>query len=175
MRFERAFNAGNEEAFTHLFGPDKMIGALGEFLDYFMVRKVMAGEDLLRAAGTVTKKLAKWMAANGYLDAASAGEAADRGATAARDLPRTERLSRLLDEQARRAATGDRHGGDDVVEDYFTIERVEPGALWLTGGIGPVEVDKAASSLARPGWSVYLVLTRSAPGWQVLEAGNVYP
>ncbi len=62
-----------------------------------------------------------------------------------------------------------------MVEDYFTIERVEPGALWLTGGIGPVEVASEASSLACPGWSVYLVLARSARGWQVLEAGNVYP
>ncbi len=176
VRFERAFNAGDEEAFTHLFGPDKIVDALGEFLDYFMVRKVMAGEEFLRAAGTVTKKLAKWMAANGYLDAASAGEAVERGASAARDLPRAERLSRLLYEQAQRAANSDRHdAGDDIVEDYFTIERVEPGALWLTGRIGPVEVGSDASSLARPGWSVYLVLARSARGWQVLEAGNVYP
>ena len=176
MRFERAFNAGDEEAFVRLFGPDKIVEALGEFLDYFMVRKVMAGEELLRAAGTVTKKLAKWMATKGYLDAASAGEAVERGARAARDLPRAERLSRLLYEQAERVAKDARHdAGDDIVEDYFTIERVEPGALWLTGGIGPVKVDPAASSLACPGWSVYLVLARSARGWQVLEAGNVYP
>ncbi len=175
-RFEHAFDGGDEDAFVHLFGPEKIADVLGEFLDYFMVRKVMAGEELLRAAGTVTKKLAKWMAANGYLDAASAGEAVERGASAARDLPRAERLSRLLYAQAQRAAKDDRHdAGDDIVEDYFTIERVEPGALWLTGGIGPVEVASEASSLARPGWSVYLVLARSARGWQVLEAGNVYP
>lgn len=54
MRLERAFNAGNEEAFVRLFGPDKIVEALGEFLDYSMIRKVMAGEELLRAAGTVT-------------------------------------------------------------------------------------------------------------------------
>ncbi len=145
-------------------------------LDYFMVRKVMAGEELLRAAGTVTKKLAKWMAATGYVDAASAREAVERSASAARDLPKAERMSRLLYEQAQRTAKDDRHDAeDDIVEDYFTIERVEPGTLWFTGGIGPVHVDTAASSLATPGWWVYLVLGQSARGWQVLEAGNVYP
>ncbi len=50
---------------------------------------------------------------------------------------------------------------DERLEDYFTIERVEPGVLWLSGGVGPVNVGAAASSLARPGWSVYLVLARS--------------
>ncbi len=175
-RFEAAFDAGDEEAFVHLFGPEKIAEVVGEFLDYFMVRKVMAGEELLRAAGTVTKKLAKWMAANGYLDAEAAGEAVERGAGAARDLPRAERLSRLLDEHAQRVAKDyQRDPDDDVVDDYYTIERVEPGALWLTGGIGPVNVDTTASSLARPGWSVYLVLSRSPRGWEVLEAGNVYP
>jgi len=64
VRFEQAFEGGDEEAFVHLFGPDKIADVLGEFLDYFMVRKVMGGEELLRAAGTVTKKLGKWMAAN---------------------------------------------------------------------------------------------------------------
>lgn len=136
----------------------------------------MAGEELLRAAGTVTKKLAKWMAANGYLDAAAADEAVERGTSAARDLPRAERLSRLLFDQAQRGAKdcGD-IADDDIVEDYFTIERVEPGALWLTGDAGPVKVSDEASSLAQPGWSVYLVLARTAQGWKLLESDNVYP
>ncbi|MDP9386511.1 MAG: hypothetical protein M3Q48_00930 [Actinomycetota bacterium] len=174
-RYEAAVDAGDEDAFVHLFGPRKIVEGLGEFLDYFMVRKVMAGEELLRAAGTVTKKLAKWMAANGYLDAAAADEAVERGTSAARDLPRAERLSRLLFDQAQRGA---KDYGDvaehDIVEDYFTIERVEPGTLWLTGDVG-VKVTKEASSLAQPGWSVYLVLARTAQGWKLLESGNVYP
>lgn len=77
--------------------------------------------SLLRAAGTVTKKLAQRMAANGYLDAAAADEAVERGTSAARDLPRAERLSRLLFDQAQRGAKdcGD-VADDDIVEDYFT-------------------------------------------------------
>jgi hypothetical protein len=175
-RYEQVLDSGDEDAFVHLFGPEKIVAGLGEFLDYFMVRKVMAGEELLRAAGTVTKKLAKWMAANGYLDPAAAGEAIERGTSAARDLPKAERLSRLLFDQAQREANDHRDvADDDIVEDYFTIERVEPGALWLTGDVGPLKVSKEASSLAKPGWSVYLVVARSPLGWKLLESGNVYP
>lgn len=175
-RYEQGVDAGDEDAFVHLFGPEKIVEGLGEFLGYFMVRKVMAGEELLRAAGTVTKKLAKWMATNGYLDAAAAGGAIERGTSAARELPKAERLSRLLFDQARRGSKDYLDvADDDIVEDYFTIERVEPGALWLSGDVGPLKVSTEASSLARPGWSVYLVLARSGRGWNLLESGTVYP
>ena len=39
-RWQQAFDAGDEEAFCHLFGPEKTPPHLGEFLSYFMVRKV---------------------------------------------------------------------------------------------------------------------------------------
>jgi hypothetical protein len=52
-RWETAYER-DEEAFVHVFGPAKIADNLGEFLDYFMIRKVMASEELLRAAGTVT-------------------------------------------------------------------------------------------------------------------------
>ncbi len=51
MRWRAAFDGGDEEAYCHLFGPEKIVDHLGEFLGWFMVRKVMAGEDLLRASG----------------------------------------------------------------------------------------------------------------------------
>jgi hypothetical protein len=76
--------------------PAKGKSLVGEFLDYFMVRKVIAGRDLLRAAGTVTKKLARWLAAKGYAAGDDVEEAAERGAAAARDLPQTDELASLL-------------------------------------------------------------------------------
>jgi len=57
-----------------------------------MVRKVIAGRELLRAAGTVTKKLAAWLQENGHISPDEAADASERGATAARDLPRAEEL-----------------------------------------------------------------------------------
>lgn len=85
-------------------------------------------------------------------------------------------VARLLFDQAQRGAKDYQEvADDDIVEDYFTIERVEPGALWLSGDVGPLKVSTEASSLARPGWSVYLVLARSGRGWNLLESGTVYP
>ena len=52
-RWQKAFDAGDEDAFCHLFGPEEIPPHLVEFLGYFMVRKVIAGQELLKAAGTV--------------------------------------------------------------------------------------------------------------------------
>ena len=70
---------GDDEAFVHLFGPDKIVENLGEFLGYFIVRKVIAGQELLRAAGTVTKKLVKWLGERGYIEADDVAEGVERG------------------------------------------------------------------------------------------------
>jgi hypothetical protein len=174
-RWEAAFDR-DEDAFVHLFGAEKIVENLGEFLGYFMVRKVAAGEELLRAAGTVTKKLVKWLANGGHLDAASARAAAEQAGDAARDLPRAEKLFRLLYEHARRSTVdaGDLED-DDYIEDFLMIDRVEPGELWFEGDLGPVKVPRAASALAQPGWTLSITLARSRGRWQLLEVGTVYP
>jgi hypothetical protein len=174
-RWEKAYET-DDEAFCHLFGPEKIADCLGEFLGYFMIRKVMAGEELLRAAGTVTKKLAKWLGQRQLLSEAAAAASVERGAEAGRDLPRAERLSRLLYEQSRRVPIDVRSlSDDDYIEDYLMIERVEPKALWFEGSVGPVPVPKEATDLAKEGWSVNVVLGRKGKTWHVLEVGNVYP
>jgi len=61
-----------------------------------------------------------------------------------------------------------------VIEDYLTIERVEPCALWFERGIGPVKVPQAATDLAQPGWSASVVLARVRSTWQLVEIGNIY-
>jgi hypothetical protein len=174
-RWETAFDH-DEEAFVHLFGADKIAENLGEFLDYFMIRKVIAGEELLRSAGTVTKKLVKWLGERGYLDQTAVDVAVDRAADATRDLPKAEKLSRLLFEQSSNTRLDlDALDDNDYVEDYLMIDKVEPGALWFEGGIGPVKVPRAASNIARVGWSVNIVLGRARQTWHILEVGSVYP
>ena len=80
--FDRLYHAeGNEHReYCEIFGPAHILPNIGEFLGYFMVRKVIAGKDLLRAAGTVMKKLAEWLADKGYAGVEDAGDAAVRGA-----------------------------------------------------------------------------------------------
>jgi hypothetical protein len=178
-RFELAFSAGDEEAFCHLFGPEEIVDNLGEFLGYFMVRKVIAGQELLRAAGTVTKALASWLHEQGWIDEDALAVASERGGKAARELPRAEKLAGLLYDVARGASHvvdgPDALAEGDWVEDSLVIERVEPGVLWFEGGVGPLEVPAQASALAQVGWSVTVVLARVQGVWHLLEVGNVYP
>lgn len=175
-RWEKAFEAGDEVAFTKLFGPDKIPQHLGEFLGYFMIRKVIVPEELTAAAGRITKELVEWLAGRGWIAAADVADAVERSDDAARDLPRAERLGRRLYQLAQRTRIDQTTLADeDYVDDYLTIERVEPTALWFEGEIGPVTVGAAAAKLAQPGWSINLVLGRKSGKWHVLEVGNVYP
>jgi hypothetical protein len=50
--------------------------------------------------------------------------------------------------------------------------------MWFEGDrgeIGPLQVGPAITHLARPGWSVNLVMGRVQGRWQVVEVGDVYP
>ncbi len=131
--FDRHYNANGDEhrEFCELFGPDKIVGSLGSFLGYFMIRKVMAGQDLKRAAGTVTKKLWKWLAAKGYISVEEAQAGADEGAEAARDLPKAERAAQILVDAVEDLAIDPNVLADeDYLEfDHFTIGKIEPGRL----------------------------------------------
>lgn len=176
-RYERAYDAGDEEAFCHLFGPDQIPTQIGQFLGWFVIRKTMAGQEFLKACGTVTKKLGKWLEANGYVDDSAAADMLDRGAEATDELPKAEKLGDFLYQETRKVPPFDPDSipDDDWVEDQLWIEKVEPGALWFEGGIGPVKLPKAATDLARPGWAVTIVLAKLDGAWRVVEVGNVYP
>lgn len=176
-RWEEAYEAGEEDAYTRLFGPEKIPGELGQFLGWYVIRKVMPSQELARACGTVTKKLGKWLEANGHLDAEAAANVVERGSEAGDSLPKAEKLAELLYRESMR--TRPRYPAslpeEDWVEDLLLIDRVEPGALWFEGGIGPVRVPKSASDLARPGWMVTITLARIGGEWRIAEVGNVYP
>ena len=64
----------------------------------------------------------------------------------------------------------------DWVEDYVQVTDVEPGRIWFEGGVGPINVPRKASDLARPGcWSLFITAVRCADAWHLLEVGFVYP
>ena len=155
----------------------RIVEHFGEFLGYFMVRKVLASQELLRSAGTVTKKLAGWLFEHGYVSSDEREDGVEQGSRAARNLPRAERLANLLYEQSRSTPPFDPDalGRKDLVEDYLVIQRVEPEALYFSGGIGPLEVSTRASELAQVGWGVNATLARLNNTWRLVEVGNVYP
>lgn len=184
--FQRRFSAEGKDhrEFCGLFGPEKIVENLGSFLGYFMIRKVIAGEDLLRAAGTATKKLSKWLAAKGYVAEEAAREGAERGGAAARELPRAERAAQILRDAAERLGIGPADLADEDYRefDHFTIARVEPGRLWLEvrergkrRRCGPIPIPESATSLLREGWDVSCGLGRVGGKWRIVEMASVYP
>jgi hypothetical protein len=176
-RWQKAFDAGDEDAFCKLVGPQEIPPHLGEFLGYFMVRKVSAGHELLKAAGTVTGKLARWLEQHDHIGTGAAEIAVDRARDSARELPSADRLTDLLVGVAMKAPAIDVDdvSDEDWVEDQLMIDQIEPGKIWFEGGIGPIQVPKRASELAQPGWMVLIVAARRGGRWHLLEVGSVYP
>lgn len=175
--FDRLYDAkgGEHREYCQIFGPEKIPDGVHEFLDYFMIRKVMCGKELMRAAGTVTKKLGKWLKAKGYIESEIAEELVSSGATAAKELPAAEELARMLDDYADRTAVD----CDEVIEGHFAIESVGPGKLRLSAIIEhadiTVPVSRSISNACRAGWSVSGAVGKTSRGWRIIEVWNVYP
>lgn len=176
--FERYFNASGSQhrEFCQIFGPEHIPRNVGEFLGYFMVRKVIAGKDLMRAAGTVMRKLAKWLAEKGYVEAEEARDAAERGGAAARDLPRSRELLEALFEFSDRQPRGK---PEDEIEGHFVITRLEPRKMWLEdlGGdeVGPIALPEEIRRQCEVGWTIAGTVGRARGKWRLVDAWNVYP
>lgn len=184
--FEKHYNAGGQEHrdFCQLFGPDKIPENTGEFLGYFMVRKVMAGGDFKRLAGTVIKKLSKWLAEKDYISEEDAAWGEEEGAAAAKDLPNAEKASNILYESAERVDFDPDELDDADYHDFdhYTIEKVELGKLWLEvytekgkSSVGPIAVPKDATALLQKGWDISCAIARIRGKWKIVEVANVYP
>jgi hypothetical protein len=173
--YEKLYFQKNLE-FCFIFGPEKIVSSLPNFLNYFMIRKVMASEALLQAAGVVAKKLVKWLEERGFIGKELAERVTRLAAEAARELPAAERLARLMYEYAQSHAP--RYWTAEL-DDYFVIDQVHPGILILSGmatsGIVEVRVPKEITDHCRKGWQVNLLLGKTRNGWCILETGNVYP
>lgn len=177
--FERLYDAEGDahREFCQIFGPEHILPHVNSFLTFFIIRKVIAPQGMIRAAGTVMKALAAWLALKGYAGVQEAREAQADGTAAARDLPKAEKLASLLFRFAERQPRGDE---DDEIEDHFEITRVEPGKIWLeppgeSAKAKPIEVPEQISRLCTAGWSISGVVGRVGGKWRLVEAWNVYP
>ena len=178
--FNRLYDAQGDEhrEFCEIFGPDQILPNLREFLRYFMVRKVSAGAVFKRAAGAVTKALARWLAQKGYVAKEAAAEGAAAGARAARDLPQAETLACRLMEYAERQRLSVEND-EDALEDHFTIQRVERGQIWLEAMDGselrPIGLPPVLARQCKVGWEIAGAVGRTRGRWKLLEVWNVYP
>lgn len=184
--FDKHYNAAGKERreFCQLFGPDKITEELGMFLGYFMTSKVMAGADFKRLAGTVTKKLSKWLAEKGYISGEDAALGEEEAEAAARDLPKAEKAGDILYQAAENVVFDpDKLDNADYYDfDHYTIKRVEPGKLWFKvydakGSItvGPIAVPKEATALLQECWDISCAIARIRGKWRIVEVANVYP
>lgn len=177
-RFDKLFNAEGEQhrEFCDIFGPEHILENVGEFLNYFMVSKVIVGADTLRASGTVTKKLAKWLVEQECVKSDDADLAIEQGSDAARDLPAAEKLSVILYD-----LTAGRHAPrDSDVEGRFSITKIEPGRIWLQDDddgedYGPILLTEKATRLCRVGWTISGAVRKSGNRCVLVEAFQVYP
>jgi len=185
--FDKYYDAKGSEhkEFCQLFGPEKIAEEVGGFLGYFMISKVMAGADFKRLAGTVVKKLSKWLGEKGYVSEEDVQIAKEEGAAGARDLPRAEKAGHILYEIAESVI----FDPDELDEtdyygfDHYTIERIEPGKLWLGildrkgkgVTVGPIAVPNEAAELLREGWDISCAVARIGGKWRIIEFANVYP
>jgi hypothetical protein len=178
-RWSASFNDGDEDAFCRLFGAREIAKYLEEFLGYFMIRKVIMSEDEVARTVEDVRGFIEWLAAERELTPTAARKALGRIAGASADLPAAERLGRLLYDVAKANEANARRGAppdfEEILDDFLVIERVAPGRIWFLDGVGPIKVPEAASAVARPGWTINLVLGRRGAVWEVLEVGNVYP
>jgi hypothetical protein len=175
--YDRITEAGG--TFCGTFGPEEILGGLSVFLGYFMPCKVVGSKETMKATGTVTKKLVKWLAEKGYVEDDEGLEfAKERTSRAARELPASQDVVNLME------AYLDMHAPahySQKLDDHFTITRIESGKLWLeplaSGDreIGPVPIPREVSDLCKVGWDISGTAVKTPKGWRLVEVWNVSP
>ena len=158
------------------FGAEDITSGFSEFLGYFMPRKVIAGNETMKAAGTVVKKLAKWLVEKGYTeDDESIRELV--GETA-RDLPASQKLLDRSGRLARRERPGGIREGDRGPF-LDPARRAGPALAGVDAlrrrEIGPIPVPEKVARACKVGWDVGGVVGETAQGWRLVEVWNISP
>lgn len=168
-----------KKEFCEIFKIEKIGSSeISEFLSYFMIRKVAGSKELMKNAGTVMRKLIKWLKDNSYIDNDKFRLLYEEVNDLKDDLLKVEELSDFLYEEATK---NDLLQYEKYEEGYFTIKKVQTDRLWLEDyiesdiEIGPVIVSKKISSFAHEGWTAYLELGRKNNRWYITGSGKVYP
>lgn len=176
--FDRYFEleGKSHKDFCEIFGVDKILENISEFVGYYLIRKVMlSAEEMSIAASTITE-LVQWLADKGLVSEAEATDAFDRSAKAAKDLPRAEVANRLIWELAQKGPT---RVEESIESGYMTIAKIEGDSVWLNTDygetIGPVVLPRKAAALLEINWIVCCALLKSGGRWYFAEVGNIYP
>lgn len=166
-------------SFCNLFGPEKILENLDDFVGWFLVRKTMASKSTLQATPAVLRKLVRWLVEEGHVPMDAADGSAEL-LDAAGSLAKAEEFSSRLYDVMETGPMDSLMENQDWENEMAVITRIEQGTIWLqneeTGYEVPLGVPDDLASLAEPGWRMSaLHLGRTPNGWCLLEMGNVYP
>lgn len=173
---DEAYQRGTEYALCGLGSPKEIAYTIGHFLGWFMVRKVVAGQDLMRAAGSVTRRLGRWLYEHHYIDETNAEIFQSQVKSLGRALPKAtdfrNKLSRWVDDL----------GGirsDVSYEGYFEISAITARGWKLEGVLsapsGEIAVPSELRHVPEVGWRISGVVARVPQGLRWVEIWNVYP
>lgn len=177
-RFDTLYKKEGKE-YYEIFGPE-YIGdfEVEDFLSDYIIRKVSAGVDFMKASVRVTKKLVKWLHAKGYMDDEVYEEIEENVPELRFGVPEAKELAFLLTQYI------ESHPVKKYTEElsgYFQIDEIKLGKLWISEdlilgqAVGPVIVSEEISSIAKVGWTVYLTVGKTGKTWKLLGAGSVKP
>ncbi len=157
-------------------------GQVENFLEWFLIRKVMGPAWISTSAPGIMKKYIQWLEKKGLLAEGAMDEVFEVTKKATKDLPRVEKASDLLYELCQKNEDRlDIHSleDDDYMEGYGEVMRIIEDKLHLVydGGdkIGPIQITKEIAKYLKQGDTINLVVGKKGKLWLPLEVGNVYP
>jgi len=156
-------------------------GHVSNFLEWFLIKKVMGPQWMMKAAPTIMQKYFKWLDEKGLLAAGMMGEVLNTTKQAAKDLPRVDQAAELLfnlcDLNSSKYMDTD-FDDDDYMEGYGEVTWILGDKLYLDyegEKIGPIQITKEIAGHLKKDDTVNLVVRRIGKKWVPLEVGNVYP
>jgi len=158
--------------FCDATGAGRIPGEVDEFFSWYLVRKVSAPMDDLKACGTAVKQLATWLGERGHLDQVAAKSMKAAAAQGARAFVRSQELREVLEELSQV------HTDEKTEEGHFDIKRIEDCALIISpmhGGELRLVLPEWALELSEPGWTFSGVVGQQGDDYELVEIWNVYP
>lgn len=147
------------DAFSRMFGPEKIPANIWEFTHTYMA-KVIDAPRIFKAVGPVLRALAEWLAAGNYgLNDEDVADMIDEADIAAYALPAADLVQELWNRHA--DATYDPDAFEFTsVNSLLLVSGVEPGVIhfedYLDDDFYSITVPKEISDLVKTGWTIFV-------------------
>lgn len=156
-------------------------GQISNFLEWFLIRKVMGPAWINTSAPGIMKKYIQWLDKKGLIAEGSMDDVVETTKKAAKDLPRVEKAAALLyklcDKNSDRFSDDD-FDDKDYMEGYGEVIEISGDKLHLDyegEKTGPIQITREIAKHLKKGDTVNLVVVRKGRLWDPIEVGNVYP